>query len=148
MTYSIIAKKTAMAAFGLALLAPMIAPLVNPTPAHARISTLADPALEGVWSRTDLPVEQRRAVRTWTWGPDTFHTSYEPYAQGSGGQHLVTYFDKSRMEINNPSANRNSPWFVTNGLLVVDMIAGHIQAGDQQFIPTTPANIPVAGDAP
>ena len=148
MTLSTIAKKTAMTAFGFALLAPMIAPLANPTPAHARISTLADPALEDVWTRTDLPVEQRMVTRTWTWGPDAFYTSYEAYAQGPGGQHLVTYFDKSRMEINNPSANRNSPWFVTNGLLVVDMIAGQIQAGDQQFIPASPASIPVAGDVP
>jgi hypothetical protein len=130
------------------LLAPLAVPFANPTPAQARASALADPALEDVWTRTDLPVERRAVVRSWTWGPDTFYTNYEPYAQGPGGQHLVTYFDKSRMEINNPSANRNSPWFVTNGLLVVDMIAGQIQAGDQQFMPATPANIAVAGDIP
>jgi hypothetical protein len=35
---------------------------------------------------------------------------------------------------------------VTNGLLVVDMITGKIQAGDNTFVATTPAGIPVAGD--
>src|SRR4051812_30523361 len=108
------AKKMATAAFGLMLLAPMAVPFANPTPVQARASALADPALEEVWSRTDLPVEQRMAARSWTWGPDTFYTNYETYAQGPGGQHLVTYFDKSRMEINNPAADRNSTWFVTN----------------------------------
>jgi hypothetical protein len=102
--------------------------------------------MEKVWNRTDLPVEDRLAARSWTWGPDTFDARYEPYVQGPGGQHLVSYFDKSRMEINNPTADRNSQWFVTNGLLVVDMIGGQIQQGDAQFAPASPANIPVAGD--
>jgi hypothetical protein len=66
--------------------------------------------------------------------------------QGPAGQHLVEYFDKSRMEINNPAGDRNSEWYVTNGLLVVDMIRGTVQVGDQQFAPAAPAQIPVAGD--
>ena len=52
------------------------------------------------------------------------------------------------MEINNPSGDRNSPFFVTNGLLVVEMISGRVQTGDAQFEPGTrpPAQVPVAGD--
>lgn len=138
-------RKAAVAALGIAVLAPMAASIVPA--AQARPSSTGDPGFTQVWERTDKPVEDRTVARSWMWGPDTIYTGYEPYAQGPAGQHLVAYFDKSRMEINNPAGDRNSQWFVTNGLLVVDMISGKIQAGDRQFTPFRPANIPVAGDA-
>ena len=68
---------------------------------------------------------------------------HENYAEGPGGQHLVQYFDKSRMEINNPSGNRNDPFFVTQGLLARDMIRGEIQEGNTQFRTTQPGRDPV-----
>jgi len=114
--------------------------------ASAAPTGLADPAFARVWERTDLPVEGVLIDRSWMWGPEGFKTTYEPYRQGPGGQHLVQYFDKSRMEINNPSGDRNSEWFVTNGLLVVEMMSGQVQIGDRQFAPSRPANIAVAGD--
>jgi hypothetical protein len=111
---------------------------------------LADPAFQRVWNHCDKPVEEGMAVRSWMWGPQPVHSTYEPYMEGTGaagaGQHLVQYFDKSRMEINNPNGDRNSEWFVTNGLLVVDMISGRLQVGDNAFAPAAPAAIPVAGD--
>jgi hypothetical protein len=51
------------------------------------------------------------------------------------------------MEINNPAGDRNAQWFVTNGLLVVDMVTGQIQTGNNSFTPAQPANLPVAGDS-
>ncbi|HEX8217696.1 MAG TPA: hypothetical protein VF914_00640 [Chloroflexia bacterium] len=105
-----------------------------------------DPIFEQVWNHTDKPVREQVVARSWMWGAEPFHTSYEPHAEGPGGQHLVTYFDKSRMEINDPTASRDSEWFVTNGLLVVDMVSGRVQTGDRMFAPATPAYIPVAGD--
>ncbi|MFL5732419.1 MAG: hypothetical protein ACJ78Q_04390 [Chloroflexia bacterium] len=146
MTLSIAAKRVGVATLSLAVLAPMLA--TSAPTAQARTSRLADPALEEVWNRTDKPIEDRVAARSWTWGPDTFYTNYEPYAEGLGGRHLVTYFDKSRMEINDPTANRNAQWFVTNGLLVVEMISGQVQMGNNSFSPATPAQQPVAGDVP
>ncbi|MDQ6693724.1 MAG: hypothetical protein M3014_04785 [Chloroflexota bacterium] len=106
----------------------------------------ADHAFQAVWARSDMPVVDQRVARSWTWGPEPFYTSYEPYIEGPGGQHLVTYLDKSRMEINNPSGDRTAEWYVTNGLLVVDMAAGHVQTGNNTFAPSVPANLPVAGD--
>ena len=79
-------------------------------------------------------------------GPAPLYAVYENYAEGPAGKHLVTYLDKSRMEINDPSASRGSKWYVTNGLLVVDMVSGRVQAGDNKFETYFPANIPVAGD--
>src|SRR6476619_4096461 len=119
---------------------------LRPFAAQAR-APLADPAFESIWNRTDQPVEARQVSRSWVWGPEPLYTTYEPFAEGPGGQHLVSYFDKSRMEVNNPSGDRNSPWFVTNGLLVVEMISGKIQIGDAQFMQARPASVLVAGDA-
>jgi hypothetical protein len=129
---------------GVALVAaPMLSPLAQPASAAG---PYVDQAFETVWSRTDRPVEERQAARSWTWGPQTFYAGYEKYMEGPGSQRLVSYFDKSRMEINNPNGNRNSEWFVTNGLLVVEMMTGRLQVGNNSFQQVTPANIPVAGD--
>jgi hypothetical protein len=110
-------------------------------------AAMPDPAFGQVWSRTDQPVGEGRVARSWMWGPHDFYGTYEPYAQGPGGRHLVCYFDKSRMEVNDPGGDRTNPWFVTNGLLVVEMISGKIQIGDAQFMQTRPAQVLVAGDA-
>ncbi|MCL5257171.1 MAG: peptidase domain-containing protein [Chloroflexi bacterium] len=108
--------------------------------------SLPDPALENVWNRSDLPVQQGSVSRTWMWGPGSFDTRQEQYDQAAGGSRLVTYFDKSRMEINNPYGDRSSQWFVTNGLLAKELISGQLQKGDANFEARSPAQIPVAGD--
>src|SRR5689334_17067446 len=113
------AKNWTILALGFGVLASTVVPFIpqsaSAAPATSRASSLAlaDPAFEKVWSRTDKPVDDRMAARSWMWGPDAFSTRYEQYNEGAGGQHLVTYFDKARMEINDPSADRNSNWFVT-----------------------------------
>jgi subtilisin family serine protease len=106
-----------------------------------------DPAYSGVWSRTDLPVAQLMTSRTWIWGDEPiFGPVWEPYEESQGQQRAVKYFDKSRMEINDPSAARASEWFVTNGLLVVELISGRMQVGDDAFDEREPAEVNVAGD--
>ncbi len=99
------------------------------------------------WERTDLPVQRNVANRSWVWGPEPFtEVLMEPYEDGIDGQRTVQYLDKSRMEINDPNAPPSQPWFVTNGLLVTEMIRGEIQVGQSEFTPDSPANIPIAGD--
>jgi uncharacterized protein YkwD len=72
---------------------------------------------------------------------------YESYEQAKpNGNRMVQYFDKSRMEINDPSIDRNSTWFVSNGLLTMELVSGKMQLGDNRFEQRAPANIPVAGD--
>ena len=60
----------------------------------------------------------------------------------------MQYYDKARMEINDPSGERDSRFFVTNGLLVVELISGRVQTGDQEFESQArpPSQVPVAGD--
>jgi hypothetical protein len=101
------------------------------TPAVAAQPSCADPAFEQVWARYDKPVLDDVTDRSWTRGPNTFFNGTEPYAQGLGGQRLVQYFDKCRMEINDPQADRDDLFFVTNGLLARELISGRIMLGDQ-----------------
>src|SRR5947209_9436439 len=77
---------------------------------------LADSTFYRVWSRADEPVASGAATRSWLWGPAPFAVANEPYAESATGRRLVEYLDKARMEVNDPAADRNSPWFVTTGL--------------------------------
>ncbi len=106
----------------------------------------ADPTFQGIWERTDAPVLQGQAHRTWYWGPQPGQTLNEPYSGAKNGMRLVQYFDKARMEINNPGGDKNSDWYVTTGLLVVEMVSGKQQLGDKDFNVRKPAEIAVAGD--
>ncbi|GBD15871.1 Protein TolB [bacterium HR26] len=110
------------------------------------ISPVVARAWTAVWDREDRPVAAGAVARTWIWGPEPFLTLEEPYADAAGGRRAVRYWDKSRMEVNQPSGDRSSRWFVTNGLLVRELITGQLQVGDDQFLNREPANIPVAGD--
>ena len=111
-------------------------------------ATFGDPAFEAVWSRTDRLVADGTVARTWIWGPEPFvQAQMEAYDESPGGERLVLYFDKSRMEITNPGADATSIWYVTNGLLVVEMMTGNVQVGDDSFIQDVPAQVNVAGDA-
>jgi hypothetical protein len=106
----------------------------------------ASNSIQGVWERTDKPVNDGKIGRTWMWGPAGFDSRSEAYAESPGGQRQVFYFDKSRMEITNPNGDQNSQWFVTNGLLTKELVTGQMQVGDAQFETRAPADIPVAGD--
>jgi hypothetical protein len=99
-----------------------------------------------VWARADQPIAQQRATRSWMWGPRGLMARGEGYLQASGGLRQVQYFDKARMEVNDPSGDRSSRWFVTTGLLVIELITGKTQVGDNNFVQHSPADIPIAGD--
>ena len=108
----------------------------------------ADATFAATWKRTDKPVADGAIARTWMWGPQPFTCAgYEEYAESPGQQRLVQYFDKSRMEITHPDGDPSVIWYVTNGLLVVELITGKLQKGDNSFDIGAPANENVAGDA-
>lgn len=105
-------------------------------------------AFQRTWERTDQPVASGQAVRTWMWGPEANSpVKQESYQESPGGQRQVQYFDKSRMEISHPDGDQNSIWYVTNGLLVVELVTGKMQTGDARFEQHQPAHVNVAGDA-
>ncbi len=106
----------------------------------------ANSAFSNLWNRTDKLVADGGVSRSWLWGQTPLNVRNEPYVGSPSGQRLVQYFDKSRMEINNPDADKNTQYYVSNGLLVQEMISGSIQLGDTNFQNKGPANIGVAGD--
>ncbi|HET9495172.1 MAG TPA: hypothetical protein VFR15_13160, partial [Chloroflexia bacterium] len=110
------------------------------------ITDFADPAFRQLWERTDLPVSSGEVQRSWYWGPQPGEMKSEPYSGSPSGTRLVQYFDKARMEVNDPQGDRASEWFVTTGLLVAEMVSGKQQTGDRQYKPHRAAEIAVGGD--
>src|SRR6266568_6855102 len=78
------------------------------TPASA--ADFADASFKRVWTRTDKLVADGTVKRSFFWGPAPGESLMEPYAQGVNGMRRVQYFDKSRMEINNPAGDPNNPF--------------------------------------
>ncbi len=106
------------------------------------------PAFEATWARTDAPVADGIVARSWTWGPwDTREVHIERYDEAPDGRRTVVYFDKSRMEITYPDADPTLTWYVTNGLLVNELVTGRLQIGDDLYELREPAEVNVAGDA-
>jgi D-alanyl-D-alanine carboxypeptidase len=97
-------------------------------------------------SQTDFPISQGKVQRSWVWGPTDGAPHFEPYADAPGSRRIVQYFDKGRMEVNDPAASLDSGWYVTGGRLAWEMISGEQQIGDDQFADRSPAEVPVAGD--
>lgn len=114
-------------------------------PATAQAS-FADPAFQRVWERTDKAVADGKANRSWYWGPTPGFSVQEPNKDAPGGQRLVQYFDKARMEINDPHGKKDDPFYVTNGLLVVELMSGQMQVGNNDFQQRCSADIPLASD--
>ncbi len=96
-------------------------------------SAFADLAFAAQWKAGE-------AITPNFWGPlaNARDGQQEPYKEAPGGQRLVQYFDKGRMELTNGT--------VTNGLLATDLIKGQIQVGDGTFESKASPAIPIAGD--
>src|SRR5215203_552514 len=108
----------------------------------------AHSAFRRTWERTDSLVASGQVSRTWFWGPEPRAAAQEQYLDAPGGTQtrLVQYFDKSRMEINDPNADPNAVFFVTNGLLTIELISGQMQIGNNAFIDRYSAQIAISGD--
>jgi hypothetical protein len=109
-------------------------------------SNRSDPAFAEVWRRSDQATQRGETSRSWLWGPVPFRTTAEQYAESPQGWRLVEYYDKARMEITRPGGNRGDRYFVTNGLLVKELVSGKRQMGDAQFSDREPSSVQVAGD--
>ncbi len=108
---------------------------------------IGNSAFSRVWERQDRAVAEQVSDRSWTWGPAPVSEALrETYIEAPEGKRAVQYFDKSRMEINDPTADPNSQWYVTNGLLPIELMTGRMQLGNNQFEFRGPARISALGD--
>ncbi len=128
---------TAVATIALAVLANL---------GVASAAPIAQPAFERLWQRTGIPIQRGAADYSWVWGPEPFTQQLmEAYAQSPSGWLRCAVLRQEPMEITDPSGDPNSAWFVTNGLLVNELITGQVQIGANEFIPLGAASIPIAG---
>jgi len=106
-----------------------------------------DPGFANTWNRVDKPVEELPGLgRGQTWGPiiqGSEGIKTEPY---NGTTRTVQYFDKARMEVNNPSGDPTNRYYVTTGLLVKELVTGQRQDGDNTFTSLPPSLTQIAGD--
>ena len=105
------------------ILAPLLVQQAGTGRAEAP-AAFASPLFEGLWARTDGPVASGAEQRSWLWGPSPGATRTEQFASGGRRERLVQYFDKARMEVNAAVTDERSPWRVTTGLLVSEMVEG------------------------
>lgn len=133
-----------------ALLTALVALSAGPVSAA---SAFAIPAFQQQWQTDEARVPNY-------WGPlSTAHDGMlEAYAEGTAaspcaatpgaictqvivdGKRVVQYFDKGRMELNEPGAP------VTSGLLATELVRGQIQIGNSTFQAKPPPAIAIAGD--
>jgi hypothetical protein len=136
--------------FGATIALALMAVLLTQAAGVFAQPTFADDAFARVWNRQDRAVYENRDLnRSWTWGPENISGLLrEDYAESveSDGKRTVQYFDKSRMEINDPTADPNDLFYVTNGLLPIEMMTGRLQTGNARFEQVGPANISAIGD--
>ncbi len=131
----------------LALVLTSLFVMVLDAASPAQALSFSSPFFRRNWQRADYPVAIAAVQRGFTWGVAPFFSSFEPYTDSPNGQRRVEYFDKARMEISQPDNNTNSDYFVTNGLIVKEMVTGLVQVGDNTFAQRFPAyDVPVAGD--
>lgn len=136
--------------FGLVLacfagIGPVSAQIGPPVPPPVR-GGFNDPAIQELWYRTDSPALLDRA-RTYIWGPNVIRKWQEPYRELTGGSRVVVYFDKGRMDINNPDAPRTAPNYLSSGPLVRELLSGQAATGGISFEPRNPPdNITIVGD--
>ncbi len=97
-------------------------------------SAFGNPAFQQQW-------QQGEALAPNFWGPlaTAKDGQQEPYKEAPGGQRLVQYFDKGRMELGGNGA-------VTNGLLANELFAGQVATANADGTYLGPPGIPIAGD--
>ncbi len=139
-------KRTALTIFIWFVAAISLTALTSFAPSVARAEDFSDNAFRRLWATTDADVAAGKVSRGLFWGPAPFAHTSEAYQDAPGGQRKVQYFDKSRMEINNPGGNPNDRFYVTNGLLTVELVTGKLQVADNTSLNRKPAEIPAAGD--
>jgi hypothetical protein len=131
----------------LATVATLTATLVLAAQTTFAAPLIGNPAFQRVWTRQDLPIALHLTGRSWTWGPEPIsEVVREQYAEGVEGKRTVQYFDKSRMEINDPTADPNATWYVTNGLLPIELMTGRQQNGNNLFEQRGPTKVTAIGD--
>jgi len=125
----------------------LLAILMTNTSAANATFTFSNEAFTRTWNTADKPVQDLPDIgRGYTWGPAVQGSDQITTESYNGGVRKVQYFDKARMELNNPAANPGDLFYISTGLLVKELVTGFRQDGDNNFTQLLPSNIQIAGD--
>ncbi|MEO8287958.1 MAG: sugar ABC transporter substrate-binding protein [Chloroflexota bacterium] len=139
-------RKRVTAGLALLSLSTLFSGMATAEPAM-QAEPFADTEFGSTWERTDKPVKDGTVSRTWFWGPTPNSAALkEPNKESPGGSRTVQYFDKSRMEVNDPNGKKEDPFYVTNGLLTIELVSGNMQVGASSYEQRYAACINITGD--
>ncbi|MEI6044460.1 MAG: alpha-galactosidase [Chloroflexota bacterium] len=110
------------------------------------INVYSPEAFKRVWQYNDSPVQARQVARSWAYGSTPFASFLEQYKDTPQGLRLVQYWDKTRLEITDPSTPSDAPDYVTPGLLVKELMSGQMQIGEKSYMSLGPAMLPLVSD--
>ena len=103
-----------------------------------------DPAIDSTWRATDGVNLGGAVQRPWSWGPAPLAMTVD-HVPGVGERRSV-WFDKGRIDINDPTGDRSSIWYATGAPLVTELLAGAIRINEQTWVDRDDALMPIAGD--
>jgi Melibiase len=113
----------------------------RPAPAFESV----DRAFYNVWQKGDIANAQGKAKRDWIWGQKIEGKS-EPSNFSKSGERIVEYYDKGKLEIADPTADRASPFFVSSALLVKELVSGNYTIDTGEYRYKNPPFTGFAGD--
>jgi Melibiase len=105
----------------------------------------ADRAFYTLWQKGDLATVQGIVKRDWLWG-QKLSSRVEPSNASKTGERISEYYDKGKLEINDPSVDRANPFFVSSALLAKELISGNYAVDVGQYQYKNPPFTPFAGD--
>lgn len=91
-------------------------------------------------------MQRGEVARGWLWGPVALGVSTEHYADSPTGTRRMVWFDKGRIDINDPNGDASSLWYATGAQLVTELVAGALQFGEGEWVRRGAPAIPVSGD--
>ena len=103
-----------------------------------------DPTIDGAWRAVDGANLGGAIQRPWVWGPAPLAMTVD-HVPGVG-ERRSAWFDKGRIDINDPNGDRSSIWYAAGAPLVTELLAGAIRINEQIWVARDDALIPVAGD--
>lgn len=121
--------------------------LADPNDPESQPTIQIDPSIQAVWEQNDGQIVEGNLQRAWILGPEPIASSIEYYPESPTGYRELVYYDKGRLELNDPTSLPGSNWLVQGGSLVSEMLSGRVQLGEEEFVRRPLPQIAIVGDA-
>lgn len=116
------------------------------SPQLASVPAPIPPAIEALWQQADGPVLRGESARGWLWGPAALAVSTEHYDDSPTRTRQMVWYDKGRLDINDPNGDPTSIWYASGAQLVTELVSGALQFGADEWVRRDAAEIAITGD--